>query len=143
MRSVTDGQKRRKMAKIINVTNHILTPAQKADAEKKFGVREFVELPEELKKLWVNIPTDAENLRSFVEPIVAFIKQHKNNKKKTIVLLQGDIGAVFAVVYKSNIADNFRFVQSTTERVSVEKDGVKTSVFNHKMFRTFSYGLSY
>jgi hypothetical protein len=130
------------MPKFINVTNHTLTPAQKADAEKKFGIGEFVELPDDLKKLWGNIPTDVENLRSFVEPIVAFIKQNTGKAEETVVLIQGDIGAVFAVTGRFCVADNFRFVQSTTERVSVEKDGVKTSVFKHKMFRTFSYGLS-
>ncbi len=126
------------MKKLFLLFSHTLTPSQKEDAKKSLGVEQFVSLPDNLQKLWSNIPTELKNLSEYLTPIKDFIRQ--NAQKGDIVLIQGDFGGCFEMVnFVKSL--NLKAVHSTTKRDVVEKtvDGKveKFSVFEHVIFREY------
>jgi len=130
--------------KMFLVFSHQLTDEQKKDAEKEFGVKEFVELPNELKQIWSQIDPDYDicALREEVTvPIFNFIE--RNAEEEDIVLVQGDVGACYELVrYLEDEDLDIAVVYATTERDSKEiaqPDGTvkKVSVFKHVRFRRY------
>ena len=125
------------MKRMFLLFSHKLTDEQIEDAKKSFGVDEFVYLPEDLQKIWSNIPPEIEDIKPLLEPIKDFLRN--NAKKGDFVLIQGDFGAVVEMV------EFVRFwlisVYATTKRVSkeIKKDGkiVKVSEFVHVRFRKY------
>lgn len=119
--------------------SHKLTEEQKESANADLNVREFLEMPEELRNLWKNIPPTKPSLSDCLKPLRKWIKE--NADPKDYVLIQGDFGATYSMV-------NYAFsvglipVYSTTERNVVEKqlsnNTVKTErIFQHKIFRRY------
>ncbi len=126
------------MKKLFLLFSHTLTPSQKEDARKSLGVEHFVSLPDNLQKLWSNIPPDLPNLKEYLIPIKNFLKE--NAKEGDIVLIQGDFGGCFEMVnFVKSL--NLKAVHSTTKRDVIEKtvNGKveKFSVFEHVIFREY------
>ena len=118
--------------------SHKLTKEQEIDAIQNLKVKEFVYLPQDLQKIWSNIPADISDISKFLEPIKEFLKQ--NVKEKDFVLIQGDFGATCKMANFVKTL-NATPVYATTIRDAKEElingNIVKTSVFKHVMFRSF------
>ena len=126
------------MKKMILLFSHTLSQTQKEDAQKCWGVEEFISLPKELQTLWSNIPPQLEEIDKYLEPIRVFLTQ--NIAKDDIVLIQGDFGATYNIVSFSKSLGAVA-VYATTKRNVVEKEidgkSIKTSVFEHIRFREY------
>jgi len=126
------------MKKMILLFSHTLTLEQKEDAKTYLKVDEFISLPEELQKLWSNIPPELDNLDEYLKPISNYLKN--NLKKGDYVLVQGDFGATCKMV---SFIKNLKSipVYATTKRNAIERkvDGkvIKTAIFEHVRFRRF------
>ena len=118
--------------------NHTLTPAQKADAQKHFGVEQFVALPDALQRLWSQIPAEAERLDAMLTPLGVWLEKYA--KEGDVALVQGDFGATCLAVCKLK-AMRVICCYATTKRYAIERhigDRVlKESVFEHVRFRLF------
>lgn len=126
------------MRKMILLFSHDLTEEQRSDAKERLGVEEFVALPEDIQKLWSNIPAVSEDIADYLAPIQAFVEEVSSSGD--VVLVQGDFGATYAMVNFCKSLDLLA-VHATTKRnvVEREQDGkiVKTSVFEHVLFRKY------
>ncbi|MFA7578219.1 MAG: CRISPR-associated protein Csx20 [Candidatus Muiribacteriota bacterium] len=123
--------------KIINIFSHKLTEEQVSYLNKT-GVFNHIYLPENLQKIWSNIPPEKPEINTLIKPILEWIE--KNSEKDDLILVQGDFGATYITV-------NFCFkkglipVYATTERKAIEKniDGkiVIERIFSHVIFRKY------
>jgi len=124
--------------KMILLFSHTLTPEQKEDAQKTLKVDEFISLPENLQKLWSNVPPEIENLDNYLEPIFNYLR--KNLKKGDFVLVQGDFGVTCKTAEFVKSLEAVA-VYATTKREVIEKKEndkiVKISIFKHIRFRKF------
>ena len=118
--------------------SHKLTPEQELDAKNSLGIEKFVALPDDLQKLWSNVPPELSNLNEYLTPLKDFLRQ--NAQKDDFVLIQGDFGASFQMV---NFAQQLGLipVYSTSKRDAIEKvvNGKveKFSRFKHVKFREY------
>ncbi|NKQ38296.1 MAG: hypothetical protein HF967_02245 [Methanosarcinales archaeon] len=127
------------MCKMLLIFSHKLTKIQKKDAINTFGCSEFLTLPNDLSKIWMQIPPTQPSLREYLQPIKNWINE--NASPMDFVLIQGEYGASFLIinyVFKMNLIP----IYATTERITTEKqmpDGtIKTErVFKHKSFRKY------
>jgi len=124
--------------KLFLVFSHSLTQKQEEDAKKSLKVDEFVSLPQELQKIFSNIPPEEKDISKYIFPIKEFLK--KESQKGDYVLIQGDFGAVVDLV---NFSKSIGLIPiySTTKRESIEKiidnKVIKQSVFKHILFRRY------
>lgn len=127
-------RKKIKHRKFIILTSHQLNEEQIKDARNKFDVQEFVYLPTELQSLWSNVPADLESLENYSKPLKSWLESVTN--QGDIAMIQGDFGLSYSLI---NYAKSLGLVTvyATTKRDSIEKDGVKISVFKHVQFRTY------
>jgi hypothetical protein len=128
------------MKKLFLLFSHTLTPEQATDAKNSLGVENFMNLPENLKTLWGNVPPDVDlDFDKYLQPIKDFLVQEA--KEQDIILVQGDFGATFQVVDFCK-KQQFIPIYATTERVAIEQlqaDGsvILQKVFKHKAFRNY------
>jgi len=126
------------MKKLFLLFSHTLTATQEQDAKERMGIEGFVKLPDELQKLWSNIPPHLRILDTYLEPLKSYILE--NASKEDIFLIQGDFGGCYTMVnfVKSH---GMEAVHSTTMRDVVEKtvNGKveKFSRFEHVIFRLY------
>lgn len=126
--------------KLINVTNHTLNQEQIEDA-KRLGVTEFIELPDNLKAIWSNIPADEDikGVDKHLKPLIEFLANEI--KKDDLVLVQGEHTATFLTInYVYNLFG--KAVAATSKREVIEvinEDGSvsKKSIFKHVRFRFY------
>ncbi|WNJ18629.1 CRISPR-associated protein Csx20 [Pontibacter sp. G13] len=125
--------------KLFLLFSHSLGEEQKEDARRRFGVEQFVPLPESLQKAWSNVPPDLPELKDFQLPIRNWLFQHAT--AGDYVLAQGDFGMVYHAVQD---AWNLGLipVYATTSRESketIQADGsVRTQrIFKHVQFRIY------
>ena len=126
------------MKQLFLLFSHTLTATQERDAKESLGVTNFVALPSNLQTLWSNIPPQLTKLDDYLAPLKEYIRNE--SKEGDVVLIQGDFGGCYEMVnYVKSLG--LKAVHSTTTRDVVEKtvDGkvVKTSVFEHVLFREF------
>ncbi len=120
--------------------SHKLTNNQKIDVEKNLNIYNFLYLPEDLQKIWSQVPAELtkEELQEFLKPIKNWIKEHYI--KNDVVLAQGDFGATYIIVEFCKSV-NIKTYYSTNRRVAQENhEGNKVHVshiFEHVMFREF------
>ena len=118
--------------------SHKLTKEQELDAKNTLNIEEFVYLPDNLQKLWSNIPPDINDIDRFLNPIKDFLKQNIN--EKDFVLIQGDFGATCKMANFVKTL-NATPIYATTIRDAKEElingNIVKTSIFKHVKFRSF------
>jgi len=127
------------MKKLFLLFSHTLTNAQISDAKDSLGIDEFVSLNSELQTLWSNVPPTLEDLVSYLQPLRNFLIENLNSND--LVLLHGDAGATYSVVFFLKSL-GFNAVYATTQREVVElkdNDGkvFKQSVFRHVRFRQY------
>lgn len=127
------------MAKIFNFTNHTATEQQLTDAKQAFGVTECVDLPPHLKKMWSEIPPEADSVTAFVQPVLDWLGQAA--LQGDVVWAQGEWGATVCALQWCR-AHGIRCVYSTTERLAAERkmdDGsiAITHQFKHVRFRDY------
>jgi len=127
------------MSNLFLIFNHEITPVQESDARSSLGVQRIVDLPQDLKELWRQVPPDLTEIGGYLAPLKTWLKSQ--GVKNDFVLIQGDFGACYIMV-------NFAFdiglipVYSTTERDATEEYGKDGSVrlthqFKHKAFRKY------
>ena len=122
------------MRKFIILTSHKLVEEQIVDAKDRYGVQEFVYLPTELQSLWSNVPADLDSLENYSKPLKSWLEDvtHQGD----VVMIQGDFGLSYNLIdYAKSLG--LVTVYATTKRDSVEKDGVKISIFKHIRFREY------
>ncbi|HFU76702.1 MAG TPA: hypothetical protein ENK66_10700 [Arcobacter sp.] len=126
------------MKKLFLLFSHTLTERQRKDAKESLGVGEFVVLPEELQRLWSNIPPHLQTLSAYLEPLKAYIRS--STCDGDVVLIQGDFGGCYEMI---NFVKSLGLeaVHATTTRDVVEKtvNGKveKLSRFEHVIFRKY------
>lgn len=126
------------MAKMVALLNHKMTEAQKADAQVRYGITDFIELN---MPAWSQVPADAcENDHArygyqFMDAITAVAG------RGDYLFIQGEMGLTHQIV---NTMEDFGIISvyATTTRESVEvanADGstTKTNVFKHVRFRKY------
>lgn len=131
-------KKRAAMKQFFLLLNHEISDLQKQDAIKS-GISSVIPLPDDLSRIWVNLPPEAEA----IDPLLKPIKQWLSRKALSgdHVLIQGDFGACWLMAkfaFKSRLVP----VYSTTERKVVEiqnSDGTAQTIrqFKHVIFRKY------
>lgn len=122
------------MKKFFVFTSHRLNEEQINDAKSKFDTQEFVYLPSVLQEKWSNVPAYLTSLDNFVKPFYKFLQE--NAKQGDVIMIQGDFGLSYNLIdYAKSLG--LMTIYATTKRDSVEKDGVKISVFKHVRFRVY------
>ena len=124
--------------KMFLLFSHSLTDEQIKDGIENLKVTKFISLPENLQKIWSNIPPDIENISNYLSPIMDFLE--KNAKSNDYILIQGDFGATYIMV-------NWAFerglipVYATTKRIvkEINKNGKIITIreFFHCRFRKY------
>ncbi len=127
------------MKKMLLIFNHTLGQDQREDAILSLGVKEFVEMPDQLKEIWEQIPADSETIENLLIPIKGWLQ--KVARKGDVVLIQGDFGATWFMVSYA-MAQEMVPIYSTTRRYAEEipqKDGSLKSihVFKHVLYRRY------
>ncbi len=131
------------MPKLHLLFSHQLTDEQKQDAQQSWGIDTFVPLPDQLQKLWSNVPpTLAEHeLHSYLKPLREHFLYAEIPNSKDFALVQGEFGATFEMItFLHKIGVDCLY--ATTQRQNVEvllPDGSvsKQAVFRHVRFRKY------
>ena len=127
------------MHKMYLLFNHTLTPAQKVDAKKHFGIENFVLLPDALQRLWSQIPAEAESLDAMLSPLWEWLEQE--TKEGDVALVQGDFGATCLAVRRLKALEVV-CCYATTRRRAIERHignkVIKESIFEHVQFRVYA-----
>ncbi len=127
------------MRKMFLLFSHQLTDKQKTQAKEKFGIEEFVTMPDELRHIWMQIDPDLPSLMELLQPIRSFLKQKV--KKGDFALIQGDFGAVYMMVNYARELGVVCVYATTKRRVTemIDDNGqvVKKSIFEHRRFREY------
>jgi hypothetical protein len=125
--------------KLFLLFNHSFLPEQEAGARQELKVTEIINLPEELKKVWSNIPPLGNKFPDeILNPIIEWLSQaHAGD----LVLVQGDFGATYRIV-RYCIEKHLIPIYATTERVASEtlqSDGSLKRIhfFKHVSFRQY------
>lgn len=127
------------MPKFFSIMNHNLSKRQKEEIVKSLGVKSILELPEKLKKIWLNLSPvgalDVDNLSQ----IVNWLKE--NTKYDDYVLVQGEFGATFYIVdfcFKHGLMPLYATSKREYDEIILKNDNVKrTHIFNHVQFRRY------
>ncbi len=127
------------MKKLILLFNHICTQEQEADARTSLGIEQIVAPPQDILKIWSDLPPDLEKLSPQLQPVFAWLQTEM--KPGDFVLVQGDFGAVYLVA-QFVFANGCTPVYSTTERRAREQILEDGSVqlshsFRHIRFRKY------
>ena len=124
--------------KFFNITSHSLTDEQRKIVEG--AGFEVVELPEDLKKQWGNVPPDADSVcvAQLAVAVRCFITE-KYEAYPSFALIQGEPVLCFDLAW---MAAPVVPLAATTRRESIEvkqPDGsvAKQSVFKHVQFRPY------
>jgi hypothetical protein len=121
------------------IFNHHFTPAQEADARASLGVDRIVVMPDEIRRVWGNVPPDLPAIGEYLAPVREWLSG--NAEAGDYVLVQGDFGATCLMV-RFALEEGFLPVYSTTSREAVEEHQPDGSVrmthrFRHVRFRKF------
>lgn len=127
------------LSRLFLLFNHKITPLQENDARFSLGVREIVEPPETLMRLWRRIPPDLTQIYPFLSPLREWLMARA--VRGDYILIQGDFGACFLMA-KFSLEMGYVPIYSTTEREAVESHGEDGSVtlthrFQHRIFRQY------
>ncbi len=127
------------MSKLIPLLNHTLTKEQILDAYNTLNIDSVVNTPDEIKKLWANVPVRDTSLSKFLKPIFSWIKNVGD--REDYVLVQGDFGATYLVV-RFAMKHCLIPIYSTTKRIAKEEildsGEVKLNhIFLHMGFRMY------
>jgi hypothetical protein len=87
------------MSKMYVLTNYDLTNEQMNDAKETLGVKEFVQVPQEMLEIWRNMPPEwnSHDIKLRLIPIRSWLHGHIRNND--ILIVQGELINVFYIVY--------------------------------------------
>ena len=111
------------MRSLFLLFNHKLTVKQKNDAYSSLGVENIIDMPDDLKALWQQIPSNLTGIENHIAPVRNWLASNSN--PGDYALIQGDFGACYIMV-KFAFQNSLIPVYSTTAREAVEaheKDG--------------------
>ncbi|WP_456386753.1 CRISPR-associated protein Csx20 [Desulfolithobacter sp.] len=119
--------------------NHRLTSHQAEQAKQELGVDNIIEPPDNITRLWANIPPEPESIRPVLEPVFTWIDNEI--RAGSFLLVQGDFGACFLVINHA-AAKGITPVYSTTRREAAEQHTDDKTVrlahtFRHVRFRIY------
>ena len=127
------------MPKLLLFFSHTLTPEQQQDAEKNWGVVEFVSLPEGLQSAWSNVPPEGKLIPDYLQQFTDFISE--SALLTDYLLIQGEYGLTVSLTEWA-IRNGYTALYSTTKRVYQHRtlaDGSTENVhvIKHIQFRKF------
>lgn len=124
---------------LILLFNHTLTSEQEEDARKSLGVDGFIAMPEDVRKIWGQVPADLTEISDYLRPVKQWLADAA--KAGDYVLIQGDFGGTYLLVnYAKEL--QLKSVYATTTREAGElqlpNGNVKVEhVFRHRVFREY------
>lgn len=121
------------------IFNHQITPQQAEDARLSLGVRDIIQMPDDIKAIWGNVPPHLFQIGTYLEPVKTWLASQA--EEGDYVLIQGDFGACY-------LTANFAFekglvpIYSTTRREAADEYQADGSVkmvhqFKHQIFRKY------
>jgi hypothetical protein len=121
------------------IFNHQITPQQTEDARRSLNIREIIQMPDDIKAIWGNVPPHLSQIRAYLDPVKTWLASQA--EKGDYALIQGDFGACYLMA-------NFAFekdlipVYSTTRREAADEYQADGSVkmvhqFKHQIFRKY------
>ncbi|MEE4357131.1 MAG: CRISPR-associated protein Csx20 [Desulfococcaceae bacterium] len=121
------------------IFSHTFTPAQEADARASLGAESIVTMPEDIKKIWGNVPPELAEIGPRLEPVRQWLSEHA--RAGDYVLIQGDFGACWLMV-KYAFESGLIPVYSTTAREAEEQNSPDGTIklthhFRHQRFRKY------
>jgi hypothetical protein len=121
------------------VLNHQLSPEQREDARRRWGVYEFLTMPPHLAATWANIDPHGALDLDVATAIVDWVRSVAPVGSPVVV--QGEAGMTFEVVNRLIVA-GYVPVYATSERKVVETvlpDGSTETrrIFEHVQFRAY------
>lgn len=121
------------------IFNHHFTPTQEADARASLDVDRIVVMPDDIRRVWGNVPPDLPGIGEYLTPVRNWLS--RNAEAGDYVLVQGDFGATYLMVGFA-LEAGFLPVYSTTSREAVEEHQPDGSVrmthrFRHVRFRQY------
>ena len=124
------------MRKIFLLFSHKLSDAQIKELKDRFGIKKFVNLSNELQKLWSNFPPENSFPEKIADKFIEYLK--KSSEKEDLVLVQGEFGLVFYIV--DWCLKNQRIpVYSTTKRIFREEKQPDGSIKNIHIFKHINF----
>ncbi|PTQ51048.1 MAG: hypothetical protein HSCHL_1558 [Hydrogenibacillus schlegelii] len=127
---------------LLIVMSHALLPEQKREAEERFGVTTFVQLPEDLQARWSNVDPELLHLDDWLRPIAVWMEE--TGHPGDYVLIQGEYGATVWLVARARRAGLVPIYATTRREVRErrEPDGsvVTERIFRHVRFRLYPKG---
>jgi hypothetical protein len=126
------------MKKMFLLFSHQLTPLQVEDAKKTLEVDLFVPLPQDLQRVWSNIPAELESLEEYLQAIKGFLLQHAT--QDDVVLVQGDFCAVYDIIKYAQSLELIPVCSTTKRKVEEaihQNKIIKTSTFEHVRYRRY------
>jgi len=116
-----------------------MTESQIEDAVNALKVEKFIFPPENLQKIWEQIPADNEDILDIVEPVLQWLLDNSN--EGDYIFVQGDFGATLLVVSWAFKHDRIP-VYSTTQRkyestINEKGEVVNVHTFKHVRFRRY------
>ncbi len=127
------------MSSLFLIFNHKITPIQVQDAKDSLGIERIIEMPDALKELWRQIPSELPEISDYLMPLKEWLLSQA--VKGDHALIQGDFGACFIMV-SAAFGMGLIPVYSTTKREAVEEqaeDGAIRLVHQvkHERFRKY------
>lgn len=124
--------------KLFVIMSHTLTDEQISQAKLEHAIDQFVTLPDDLQKIWSNIPPEAESIGSYVDQFDNWVSNQY--LPGDIALVQGDFGMIYSLTTKLK-SKSIPCCYATTKRIATEKvtngELVKKSIFKHIRFRFY------
>lgn len=119
--------------------NHQITPDQETDALTSLKVQNIITMPPQIKNIWSQIQPDLDRIIDVLKPVKLWLSSQSS--PGDYVLIQGDFGACFIMVYAAFEMELIP-VYATTKRAVTEKlqpDGSLkiTRSFKHQRFRKY------
>ena len=118
--------------------SHKMSEEQREDAVKNLRVEKFVEIDDEIAKIWANIPPELMDISDYLKPVKEFISN--NTDARDYVLIQGEPGAVVKMVHYARAKGLIPLYATTKREVkeSIEDGKIKkVSLFKHVRFRRY------
>lgn len=126
------------MVKFFLLFSHNLTEDQVVEAQQNFKVEKFIEFPEDIRKLWSNIPPEGDINTESLKKIKIFIENNKSDRD--YVLIQGDFGATYMMVnwcFDNNLIP----IYATTKRGYTSEETDDGSIINKHIFKHVNFRL--
>ena len=119
------------MSKLFLVISHSLTDEQVQDAKKSFNIEEVVSLPDNLIKIWGNIPPEIPKVNEYLKEIKKWLLTNCHNGD--YILIQGEFGST-CILVNFAFKNNFIPIYATTKRI-IEEEVSGNKVINKRIFK--------